>query len=93
MNFAGWIDGYKVTVSPWVGREHIYVNVQYFKSGASLSQPPEMEKTAFITDNENGRNMVKNYLSTLVHYIARSKIETGERMYITVKNCPLSLVR
>ena len=93
MNFAGWIDGYKVTVFPCVDREHIYVNVQYFKSGASLSQPPEMEKTAFITDNENGRNMVKNYLSTLVHYIARSKIETGERMYITVENCPLSLVR
>ena len=93
MNFAGWIDGYKVTVFPWIDREHIYVNVQYFKSGASLAQPPAMEKTAFITDNENGRNMVKNYLSTLVHYIARSKIETGKRMYITVENCPLSLAR
>ena len=93
MNFDGWIDGYKVTVFPWIDREHIYVNVQYFNSGASLSQKQKMEKTAFITDNENGRNMVENYLSTLVHYIARSKIETGKRLYITVENCPLSLAR
>ena len=93
MNFDGWIDGYKVTVFPWIDREHIYVKVQYFKPGASLAQPPAMEKTAFIADNENGRNMVKNYLSTLVHYIARSKIETGKRMYITAENFPLSLAR
>ena len=93
MNFDGWIDGYKVTVFHWIDGEHIYVNVQYFKSGASLSQQPEMEKTALITDNENGRTMIKNYMSTLVHYIARSKIETGKMAHITVENCPLSLAR
>ena len=93
MNFLGWIDGYKVTIFPWVDGEHIYVNVQYFKPGASLVQPPAMEKTTFITDNEQGRNMVQNYLSTLVHYIARSEIEMGKRMYITVERCPLSLER
>lgn len=93
MNFDGWIDGYKVTVFPWIDGEHIYVNVQYFNSGASLSQPPKMEKTALITDNKNGRNMVENYLNSLVHYIARSKIEPGKMAHITVENCPLSLAR
>ena len=93
MNFDGWIDGYKVTVFPWIDREHIYVNVQYFNSGASLSQPPEIEKTALITDNENGRSMVENYLNSLVHYIARSKIEPGKMAQITVESCPLSLAR
>ena len=93
MNFDRWIDGYKVTVFPWIDRKHIYVNVQYFNSGASLSQPPEMEKTALITDNENGRTMIKSYLNTLVHYIARSKIEPGKMAKITVENCPLSLAR
>ena len=93
MNFAGWIDGYKVAVFPWIDREHIYVNVQYFNSGASLSQPPEIEKTALITDNENGRSMVEKYLNSLVHYIARSKIEPGKMAQITVESCPLSLAR
>ena len=92
MNFDGWIDGYKVTVFPWIDREHIYVNVQYFKPGASLAQPPAMEKTAFITDNENGRAMIKHYLNSLVHCIAKSKIETGKMAKITVESCPLSLL-
>lgn len=93
MSFDGWIDGYKITVFPWIDREHIYINVQYFNSGASLSQHPKMEKSALITDNENGRNMVENYLNSLVHYIARSKIEPGKMVQITVERCPLSLSR
>ena len=84
MRIEKWIDGYKVVAFPWIDHEHIYVNVQYWAPGSSLSRPPTMDKSAYIKDDENGRNMVHNYLSTLVNYIARAKIEEGNKMYITV---------
>lgn len=56
-----------------------------FKAGSSLKKPPEMDKTAFITDNEKGRNMIQNYLSTLVNYIARAELDKDHRLYITAE--------
>lgn len=85
MNFEGWIDGCKVRTMPWVDGKTIYVNVQYFKSGQSLSQPPVWDKTVYITDDEKGRNMVQNFLSSLVIYIAEKVwLEDGQKMVITV---------
>lgn len=85
MDFERWVDGYKVRVFPWIDGKHIYVNVQYFKAGSSLKKPPEMDKTAFITDNEKGRNIIQNYLSTLVNYIARAELDKDHRLYITAE--------
>ena len=84
MDFEKWVDGYKVRVMRWIDGKHIYINVQYFKPGASLQKPPAMEQTAFIVDDEKGRNMVQNYLSTLVNYIARAEVKPGNKMYIRV---------
>lgn len=86
MDFERWIDGYKVRVMKWIDGKHIYINVQYFDPGAFIQKPPAMEKTAFVVDNEKGRNMVQNYLSTLVNYIARTEIKQGNQMYITVES-------
>ena len=86
MDFEGWIDGYKVRVMKWIDGKHIYINVQYFKPGTSIQKPPAMDKSAFIVDDKMGRNMVKNYLSTLVNYIARSEIKHGNQTYITVES-------
>ena len=66
-----WVDGYKVHAEKWYTDNLIYINVQYFAPGASLLRPPVWEKTVYITDDEKGRNMVKNNLSTLVNYIAQ----------------------
>ena len=85
MNFEKWVDGYKVHVMDWIDGKSIYINVQYFKPGSSLSQPPAMEKTAYITDNKKGRNMVQNFLSTLVNFIASSHVAAENRMVITVE--------
>lgn len=84
MDFEKWVDGYKVRVMRWIDGKHIYINVQYFKPGASIQKPPAMEKTAFIVDDEKGRNMVQNYLSTLVNYIARTEVKPGNKMHIRV---------
>lgn len=44
MNLEKWVDGYKVHVMDWIDGENIYINIQYFKPGSSLSKPPAMEK-------------------------------------------------
>ena len=85
MNLEKWVDGYKVRVMDWIDGKNIYINIQYFKPGSSLSQPPAMEKTAYITNNDKGRNMVQNYLSTLARYIVSSDAAEGNRMVITVE--------
>ena len=91
MRIDTWIDGYKVVAFPWIDGKHIYVNVQYWAPGSSLSQPPAVDKTAYITDDENGRDMVQNFLSSLVSYIARLEIEDGNKVYITMRRPPWAL--
>lgn len=83
MDFEKWVEGYKVRVSPWVDGKTFYINVQYYAPGSSLSQPPAMEKTAYLTDNENGRNMIQNFLSSLVLHIARMEIPDGHKIVLT----------
>lgn len=84
MDFERWVDGYKVRVFPWIDGKTIYVNVQYYAPGSSLARPPAMDKSVYVTDNEGGRNMIYNYLSTLVSYIASTDIPEGHRLQITV---------
>lgn len=86
MDFEKWIGGYKVRVFPWIDGKHIYVNVQYYAPGSSIKRPPAMDKTAYITDDEKGRNMIQNYLHTLVEYIARLDIGQGNTTYITIES-------
>ena len=85
MNLEKWVDGYKVHVMDWIDGENIYMNIQYFKPGSSLSKAPAMEKTAYITNNDKGKNMVQNFLSTLVNFIVRSNVPAENRMVITVE--------
>lgn len=85
MNLEKWVDGYKVHVMDWIDGENIYINIQYFKPGSSLSKPPAMEKTAYIINNDKGKNMVQNFLSTLVNFIVRSNVPAENRMVITVE--------
>lgn len=85
MNLEKWVDGYKVHVTDWIDGKNIYINIQYFKPGSSLYQPPAMEKTAYITNNDKGKNMVQNFLSTLVNFIVRSNVPADNKMVITVE--------
>lgn len=77
-----WIDGYKVRAFKWIDNKSIYINVQYFKSGSSI-ESPVWDKTAYITINNNGINVVSNYLSSLVNYISGLKIEKEQKIILT----------
>ena len=74
MYYEGFIDGYLVHVEEWYDNT-IYFNVRYFNSGQSIHSEPVFDKAVYITNNEKGRNMVSNYKSTLVNYVARLDTE------------------
>lgn len=74
MYYEGFIDGYLVHVEEWYDNT-IYFNVRYFNSGQSIHDEPKFDKTVYIKNNDKGRNMVTNYKSTLVNYVARLDTE------------------
>jgi hypothetical protein len=83
MNIDKWIGSYKVRIFPWIDGNRIYCNVMYYKSGQSIEQPPAWDKTVYITDNENGRNIVQNFTHSLVEHIAQMEILKGQEIVIT----------
>ena len=83
MNFEEWICGCLVTVFPWIDGKHIYYNVQHFAPGSSLSQPPQVDKTVYITDDEAGRRMIREYPESLVNFVLGLTIPDGEKFVIT----------
>lgn len=58
MEIDSWIGGCKVRIFPWIDGETIYCNVQYYRPGQSLSQPPVWDKTVYVKDNDAGRRVV-----------------------------------
>lgn len=85
MEIDKWISGYKVRIFPWVDKETIYCNVQYYRPGQSISQPPVWDKSVYITDDEKGRNFAYDCTDTLVNYVASLKIRDGQKLVITVQ--------
>jgi hypothetical protein len=85
MEFDKWVDGYKVRAFPWIDGKNIYVNVQYYKPGTSISQPPAMDKSALIEDNAAGRRFVYECTSTCTAYIASLPIPLGGMAHINAK--------
>ena len=85
MEIDKWIDGYKVRSFPWIDRKNIYVNVQYYKPGSSLNQPPAMDKSVLIADNITGRKLVYEFTSTLVQYISMLTIPINGMAYINAE--------
>ncbi|MDY3928955.1 MAG: hypothetical protein SOZ34_06285 [Clostridia bacterium] len=82
-----WISGCKVNIFPWIDGKRIYCNIAYYKSGTSIFNPA-WEKTVFITDDENGRNLVYKFTATLVDYVCRMNIPNGKEVTITVDDVP-----
>jgi hypothetical protein len=83
MEIDDWIEGYKVRSFPWIDGKRIYFNVQYYKPGQSLSQPPAFEKTVYLTDNERGRKLIEERLNSFIVYIAQLPIPNGGCANIT----------
>lgn len=83
MEIDTWVDGCKVRSFPWIDGKKIYFNVQYFRPGQSLSQPPVWDKTVYITDDHAGRDMVANLIHTLVAYVSQLQIPEGRKVILT----------
>jgi len=64
MNIDAWVAGYKVRAFDWVDRKNIYMHIEYYKPGSSLSQPPAVEKSFLISREEEVK--VRNYLHSVV---------------------------
>ncbi|WP_018703572.1 hypothetical protein [Anaeromusa acidaminophila] len=84
MEVDKWVDGYKVRIFPWIDRKNIYVNIQYYAPGSSLSKPPLLDKSALIEDNPAGRHFAYELTSTCVAYIASLTVQVDRIPHIKV---------
>jgi len=89
MEIDTWVDGYKVRSFPWIDGKTIYFNVQCYRPGQSLSQPPAWSKTVYITNDAAGRDLVENLTSSLTEHVANLAIPDGRKIVLTA--CERSL--
>ena len=85
MEIDAWVSGYKVRSFPWIDGKTIYFNVQYYRPGQSLSQPPVWSKTVYITNDVAGRDMVENLAASLTEHITNMEIPVGRKIVLTAE--------
>jgi len=71
INIDTWVAGYKVRAVDWIDEKSIYLNIEYYKPGASLSQPPAVEKSFLIPREEEAK--VRNFLHSVVIGLMESR--------------------
>lgn len=64
MNIDAWVAGYKVRAFDWVDGKNIYMHIEYYKPGSSLSQPPAVEKSFLIAREDKPK--IRNFLHSIV---------------------------
>jgi len=64
MNIDTWVAGYKVRAFDWVDGKNIYMHIEYYKPGASLSQPPAVEKSFLIAKEDEAK--IRDCLHSIV---------------------------
>ena len=80
-----WVGSFKVRAFPWIDGKRIYVNVQHYEYGQSITKPPIWEKTVYITDDEAGRSLVYDFTHTLVEGITNMQIPDNTEVVLTVQ--------
>ena len=80
MEINTWINGCNVRGFKWIDGKRYYINVQYFEHGSSIEKLPMWDKSVYITMNDKGMNVVRNFLSSLVNNISRINIESGKEL-------------
>lgn len=77
MDFKRWVNGYLVHVTRWYdGR--IYCNVQYFRPGQSIHQPPALDKSICMANTAATHRVLSEYLDSLVAYIVQHQHTLNE---------------
>lgn len=67
INIDTWEAGCKVRAFDWIDGKSIYLNMQYFLPGQSLSKPPAREKSVLLEKAEETEYRLKNYLNSIVN--------------------------
>lgn len=83
MEVDKWVGSYKIRSFPWIDGKCIYFNVQYYRAGQSISQPPVWDKTVYITDNIAGQRLINEFMDSLINYIAKMQIPKDCKVVIT----------
>lgn len=78
-----WVNGCKVRAFKWIDGKSIYVNVQYFNPGAPVEKLPEFDKSVYVTINDNGMNVINNFLDSLVNHIIGLQMEKDKKVVLT----------
>ena len=69
INIDTWEAGCKVRAFDWIDGKSIYLHMEYFSPGSSLSQPPAKEKSVLLEKTEDTEYKLQNYLNTIVDHI------------------------
>ena len=64
INIDTWVAGYKVRAFDWIDGKNIYLHIESYTPGVSLSQPPAAEKSFLIPNEEEAK--VRNFLHSIV---------------------------
>lgn len=85
MEINSWFGCLKVRACPWIDGKRIYFNVQSFTPGQSIEQPPALDKTVYVTDDEAGRKLVYEFTDSLANHVAGMQIEPGREITLTAQ--------
>ena len=64
INIDQWVQNYKVRAFDWIDEKNIYLHIECYKPGASISQPPALEKSFLIPKEEETK--IREYLHSIV---------------------------
>lgn len=78
VNIDTWESGCKVRAFDWIDGEHIYMNVQYFRHGCSMSRGPELEKTVLFELAEKNAELLRTMLNSVVNAVMWGGIGNGD---------------
>lgn len=67
INIDTWEAGCKVRAFDWIDGKSIYLHIEYFAPGQSLSKPPAREKSVLLGKSEETEYRLKNYLNSIVN--------------------------
>lgn len=82
MRIDSWIEGYKVEAFDWFDGKSIYINIQCFRPGQSITSRPVFDKSFWI--DKQDENIVRNFTSSIV--LALAKMEPIKDSVIRISN-------
>lgn len=63
-----WEAGCRVTAFDWIDGKSIYLHMEYFAPGQSLSRAPAKEKSVLLEKSEETEYRLRNYLNSIVNH-------------------------